>query len=47
MPVPGTDRFVAPLYAASIAALQGWDAPMSLRLWRRPVAVHEPVESPG
>jgi hypothetical protein len=25
---PNTDRFTAPLYMASIAALQGWDAPM-------------------
>jgi hypothetical protein len=25
---PRTDRFTAPLYVASIAALQGWDAPM-------------------
>lgn len=25
---PATDRFTAPLYLASIAALQGWDAPM-------------------
>lgn len=27
-PYPTTDRFVNPLYLASIAALQGWDAPM-------------------
>ena len=25
---PKTDRFTAPLYVASVAALQGWDAPM-------------------
>ena len=25
---PSVDRFTAPLYLASIAALQGWDAPM-------------------
>lgn len=29
VPAPATDRFVAPLYAASIASLQGWDAMMS------------------
>jgi hypothetical protein len=28
VPFPSTDRFTAPLYLASIAALQGWDAPM-------------------
>jgi hypothetical protein len=28
VPFPATDRFTAPLYVASIAALQGWDAPM-------------------
>ncbi len=28
MPYPETDRFTSPLYVASIAALQGWDAPM-------------------
>jgi hypothetical protein len=28
VPYPRTDRFTAPLYMASIAALQGWDAPM-------------------
>ena len=26
--VPTVDRFTAPLYVASVAALQGWDAPM-------------------
>ena len=26
VPYPAKDRFMAPLYAASIAALQGWDA---------------------
>lgn len=25
---PNTDRFIAPLYVAGIASLQGWDAPM-------------------
>ena len=28
VPYPEEDRFTAPLYLASIAALQGWDAPM-------------------
>ncbi|MGC8643250.1 MAG: glycosyl hydrolase family 5 [Isosphaeraceae bacterium] len=28
MPFPAKDRFTAPLYIASIASLQGWDAPM-------------------
>ncbi|MHC4177915.1 MAG: glycoside hydrolase 5 family protein [Planctomycetota bacterium] len=28
VPWPATDRFTAPLYVASISALQGWDAPM-------------------
>ena len=28
VPWPGVDRFTAPLYVASISALQGWDAPM-------------------
>ncbi len=28
VPYPEPDRFIAPLYVASIAALQGWDAPM-------------------
>ncbi len=28
VPFPETDRFTAPLYMASIACLQGWDAPM-------------------
>ncbi len=27
-PYPTIDRFIAPLYVASIASLQGWDAPM-------------------
>ena len=28
VPFPTVDRFTAPLYVASIASLQGWDAPM-------------------
>ncbi len=28
VPYPARDRFTAPLYVASISALQGWDAPM-------------------
>lgn len=28
VPWPAVDRFTAPLYVASISALQGWDAPM-------------------
>ena len=28
VPYPSIDRFTAPLYVASIASLQGWDAPM-------------------
>jgi len=28
VPYPAVDRFTAPLYTASMAALQGWDAPM-------------------
>ena len=28
VPWPSVDRFTAPLYVASISALQGWDAPM-------------------
>ncbi|MHC4300850.1 MAG: glycoside hydrolase 5 family protein, partial [Planctomycetota bacterium] len=28
VPYPKVDRFTAPLYVASISALQGWDAPM-------------------
>lgn len=28
VPYPAADRFTAPLYVASISALQGWDAPM-------------------
>ncbi len=28
VPWPAADRFTAPLYVASISALQGWDAPM-------------------
>lgn len=28
VPYPSEDRFTAPLYVASVSALQGWDAPM-------------------
>jgi hypothetical protein len=28
VPYPGVDRFTAPMYVATIASLQGWDAPM-------------------
>ncbi|MBI2297441.1 MAG: cellulase family glycosylhydrolase [Armatimonadetes bacterium] len=28
VPYPAADRFLAPLYVASVGALQGWDAPM-------------------
>jgi hypothetical protein len=28
IPYPANDRFITPLYMASIASLQGWDAPM-------------------
>jgi hypothetical protein len=28
VPYPAVDRFTAPLYVASVSALQGWDAPM-------------------
>jgi hypothetical protein len=28
VPYPNVDRFTAPLYVASVSALQGWDAPM-------------------
>ncbi|MBI5723456.1 MAG: cellulase family glycosylhydrolase [Planctomycetes bacterium] len=28
LPYPTVDRFISPLYMASISALQGWDAPM-------------------
>ena len=42
VPYPATDRFTAPLYVASIAALQGWDAPMiynySQRNFERPTS---------
>ncbi|MDF2439678.1 MAG: hypothetical protein JWN98_662 [Abditibacteriota bacterium] len=33
---PTTDRFTAPLYMASISALQGWDAPMIYNYSQRP-----------
>ncbi|MDX9753732.1 MAG: hypothetical protein RBU29_07205 [bacterium] len=33
---PWTDRFTAPLYMASIAALQGWDAPMIYNYSQQP-----------
>jgi len=40
VPYPNVDRFTAPLYVASISALQGWDAPMvynySQRTFERP-----------
>ncbi|NQT17847.1 MAG: glycosyl hydrolase family 5, partial [Planctomycetes bacterium] len=40
VPYPAVDRFTAPLYVASISALQGWDAPMiynySQRAFARP-----------
>ncbi|UCF16317.1 MAG: cellulase family glycosylhydrolase, partial [Phycisphaerales bacterium] len=40
VPFPKVDRFTAPLYVASISALQGWDAPMiynySQRTFGRP-----------
>jgi len=40
VPYPNVDRFTAPLYVASISALQGWDAPMiynySQRTFDRP-----------
>jgi hypothetical protein len=40
VPAPARDRFTAPLYLASIAALQGWDAPMLY------VYLQAPVEPP-
>ncbi|MHC4403031.1 MAG: glycosyl hydrolase family 5 [Planctomycetota bacterium] len=40
VPYPAVDRFTAPLYVASVSALQGWDAPMiynySQRAFARP-----------
>lgn len=35
---PKWDRFTAPLYVASIAALQGWDAPMLYSYWGEALA---------
>jgi hypothetical protein len=37
VPYPIADRFTAPLYVASLAALQGWDAPMILSYSQRPI----------
>ncbi|MFP4058792.1 MAG: glycosyl hydrolase family 5 [Candidatus Brocadiia bacterium] len=36
VPHPHRDRFAAPLYVASVAALQGWDAPMVYNYSQRP-----------
>ena len=41
VPAPTPDRFTGPLYLASIAALQGWDAPMLY------VYLQTPVEAPS
>jgi hypothetical protein len=38
VPQPARDRFTAPLYAASIAALQGWDAMMAFNYNMGPTA---------
>jgi hypothetical protein len=40
VPAPARDRFTAPLYLASISALQGWDAPMFY------VYLQSPIEAP-
>ena len=37
VPPPARDRFVAPLYMASLAALQGWDLPMLYAYQQYPV----------
>ena len=44
VPYPTTDRFTAPLYLASVAALQGWDAPMIYNYSQAPMA--EPPTRP-
>ena len=45
VPYPGVDRFTAPLYVASIAALQGWDAPMLFSYGQLPLAAPGQVET--
>jgi hypothetical protein len=41
---PARDRFAAPLYVASLAALQGWNAPMLYAYAQTPI---EPPRKPG
>jgi hypothetical protein len=41
VPYPAPDRFTAPLYVASVASLQGWDAPMIYNYSQ------EPLQPPG
>ncbi len=41
---PNRDRFVAPLYVAAIASLQGWDAPMLYGYLQAPVQEPEKPE---
>ena len=43
VPFPARDRFVAPLYVASIASLQGWDAVLQYAYQQYPVS--EPQDS--
>lgn len=38
VPYPAVDRFTAPWYLASVAALQGWDAPMIYNYTQSPLA---------
>jgi hypothetical protein len=42
VPYPARDRFTAPLYVASISALQGWDAPMIYNYSQEPFEPSRP-----
>ncbi len=44
VPYPEIDRFTAPLYVASIASLQGWDAPMLYNYSQMPLQRQGPDE---
>ena len=43
-PFPKADRFIAPLYLASIASLQGWDVPMLYNYSQTPLQRPGPEE---
>jgi hypothetical protein len=44
VPFPKADRFIAPLYLASIASLQGWDVPMLYNYSQTPLQRPGPEE---